>query len=33
MIAQWRLGDHLDLTLSELVRRRRRAVRVTHRWQ
>lgn len=32
-IARWRLGDHLDLTLSELIRRRRRAVRVTRRWQ
>ena len=30
--AQWRRGDHLDLTLGELIRRRR-AVRVTHRWQ
>jgi uncharacterized protein (DUF58 family) len=32
-VARWRRGDHLDLTLVELIRRRRRAVRVSHRWQ
>ena len=31
-VARWRRGDHLDLTLVELIRRRR-AVRVSHRWQ
>ena len=32
-VARWRRGDHLDLTLGELIRRRRRAVRVHHRWR
>lgn len=32
-VARWRRGDHLDLTLVELIRRRRRTVRVSHRWQ
>ena len=31
-VARWRRGDHLDLTLGELIRRRR-AVRVSHLWR
>lgn len=30
-VARWRRGDHLDLTLSELIRRRRGAVRASRR--
>lgn len=30
-VASWRRGDHLDLTISELLRRRRHAVRTLHR--